>query len=68
MGKTPPLQGNTAPYLQYAVARIHSIFRKAQKKPSDFVKAENPPSTNSEKNSLENYAFSLLQLNKQRRN
>ena len=24
------LQGNTAPYLQYAVARIHSIFRKAK--------------------------------------
>ena len=43
------LQGNTAPYLQYAVARIHSIFRKAQKKPSAFVKSETPPSTNSEK-------------------
>ena len=25
------LQGNTAPYLQYAVARIHSIFRKVGK-------------------------------------
>jgi arginyl-tRNA synthetase len=24
------MQGNTAPYLQYAVARIHSIFRKAE--------------------------------------
>ena len=24
------LQGNTAPYLQYAVARIHSIFRKVK--------------------------------------
>ena len=43
------MQGNTAPYLQYAVARIHSIFRKAQKKPSAFVKSETPPSTNSEK-------------------
>jgi arginyl-tRNA synthetase len=24
------LQGNTAPYLQYAYARIHSIFRKSE--------------------------------------
>ena len=27
------LEGNTAPYLLYAVARIHSIFRKANLKP-----------------------------------
>ena len=35
------MQGNTAPYLQYAVARIHSIFRKAEDRPlehsSDFI-------------------------------
>jgi arginyl-tRNA synthetase len=29
------LDGNTAPYLLYAVARIHSIFRKAGAKPGD---------------------------------
>jgi len=27
------LEGNTAPYLLYAVARIHSIFRKAERSP-----------------------------------
>ena len=30
------LNGNTAPYLQYAHARICSIFRKAQLDPADF--------------------------------
>lgn len=35
-------EGNTAPYLLYAVARIHSIFRKAQALPSgDFKEASN---------------------------
>lgn len=29
------LEGNTAPYLLYAVARIHSIFRKAAVSPGD---------------------------------
>ena len=29
------LDGNTAPYLLYAVARIHSIFRKAAAQPGD---------------------------------
>ena len=29
------LEGNTAPYLLYAVARIHSIFRKLEVTPSD---------------------------------
>jgi arginyl-tRNA synthetase len=29
--------GNTAPYLQYAVARIHSIFRRAGIDPSDLA-------------------------------
>ena len=28
------MEGNTAPYLQYAYARIHSIFRKAGEDPS----------------------------------
>jgi arginyl-tRNA synthetase len=29
------LDGNTAPYLLYAIARIHSIFRKAGANPGD---------------------------------
>jgi len=29
------LDGNTAPYLLYAVARIHSIFRKLNLEPDD---------------------------------
>jgi len=31
------LEGNTAPYLLYAVARIHSIFRRAEANPGDFA-------------------------------
>jgi arginyl-tRNA synthetase len=39
------MQGNTAPYLQYAVARIHSIFRKMECEPSDpFSEARYPES------------------------
>lgn len=34
------LEGNTAPYLLYAIARIHSIFRKAGMKPGDPSLAE----------------------------
>jgi arginyl-tRNA synthetase len=33
------LDGNTAPYLLYAVARIHSIFRKAGVAPDDAALA-----------------------------
>ncbi len=33
------LEGNTAPYLLYAVARIHSIFRKAGLKPGECESA-----------------------------
>ena len=37
------MQGNTAPYLQYAVARIHSIFRKMDLPPTGpFPKAKSP--------------------------
>ncbi len=31
------LDGNTAPYLLYAVARIHSIFRRAEVNPGAFA-------------------------------
>ncbi|NBD37094.1 MAG: arginine--tRNA ligase [Verrucomicrobia bacterium] len=42
-------EGNTAPYLLYAVARIHSIFRKAEVEPErDFAEAD-PPQTDEEK-------------------
>ena len=33
------LDGNTAPYLQYAYARIESIFRKAGGKPAAWTVA-----------------------------
>ena len=43
------LQGNTAPYLQYAVARIHSIFRKAKMDRLNLVTPEIPPRSEPEK-------------------
>ncbi len=44
------LDGNTAPYLLYAVARIHSIFRKAGVAPADSPAqaAATPPETATE--------------------
>ena len=41
------LDGNSAPYLLYAVARIHSIFRKAGVTPGDTIaeSAATPPET-----------------------
>jgi arginyl-tRNA synthetase len=42
-GKMLSLEGNTAPYMQYAYARIGSIFRKGQTGDSvDFTKAKIP--------------------------
>ena len=43
------LQGNTAPYLQYAVARIHSIFRKAKMKRLNLGTPGIPPQSEPEK-------------------
>jgi len=40
--------GNTAPYLLYAVARIHSIFRKAGLKPGQEEAGASPFETNEE--------------------
>jgi arginyl-tRNA synthetase len=37
--------GNTAPYLLYAVARIHSIFRKAGLDPAQVAGEATPPET-----------------------
>lgn len=42
-------EGNTAPYLLYAVARIHSIFRKAEVEPEQDFAAADPPETDEEK-------------------
>lgn len=42
-------EGNTAPYLLYAVARIHSIFRKAGFKPGDAEDNPTPYETEEEK-------------------
>jgi arginyl-tRNA synthetase len=44
------LDGNTAPYLLYAIARIHSIFRKAGAAPNDPAAEQlaTPPSTPTE--------------------
>jgi arginyl-tRNA synthetase len=44
------LDGNTAPYLLYAVARIHSIFRRAGVAPTDpvFASAATVPETPTE--------------------
>ena len=42
------MQGNTSPYLQYAVARIHSIFRKVSSSPSKRIKSPRAPKTDSE--------------------
>jgi arginyl-tRNA synthetase len=41
-------EGNTAPYLLYAVARINSIFRKAGESPEDPVEGASPIETESE--------------------
>lgn len=41
--------GNTAPYLLYAVARIHSIFRKAELTPGEAEDGATPPETEEEK-------------------
>lgn len=42
------LDGNTAPYLQYAVARIHAIFRKAQLEPGQGEAGASVPQTPAE--------------------
>ena len=43
------MQGNTAPYLQYAVARINSIFRKIESDSIQNYRTEYQPTTDSEK-------------------
>jgi arginyl-tRNA synthetase len=43
------LEGNTAPYLLYAVARIHGIFRKIGLAPGEGEESATPVETDSEK-------------------
>jgi arginyl-tRNA synthetase len=43
------MQGNTAPYLQYAVARIYSIFRKAKIEHTKIPQTSYFPTTESER-------------------
>ena len=43
------MQGNTAPYLQYAVARIYSIFRKLERNPKEGSNSPRPPETEAER-------------------
>ena len=55
------MQGNTAPYLQYAVARIHSIFRKLNSLPTDsFTSARVPESDPERKLSRKLLFFPLV--------
>ena len=56
------LQGNTAPYLQYAVARIHSIFRKIGKKRSDLVDTMISPESDAEKKLARKISFFPLAI------
>ena len=51
------MQGNTAPYLQYAVARIHSIFRKAQVSPTQILTTHYQPKTDSERSLARKFLF-----------
>ena len=54
-------EGNTAPYLQYAVARIHSIFRKLNSLPTDsFTSARVPESDPERKLSRKLLFFPLV--------
>ena len=56
------LQGNTAPYLQYAVARIHSIFRKADKTFDEVKKVNAYPKTESERKLARKISFFPLTI------
>ena len=56
------LQGNTAPYLQYAVARIHSLFRKVGKERSNLASASSTPQSDSEKKLARKISFFPLAI------
>ena len=56
------MQGNTAPYLQYAVARIHSIFRKVNQDRSSLISPGIPPQSQAEKKLARKIAFFPLAI------
>jgi len=56
------LQGNTAPYLQYAVARIHSIFRKLNRQPNEEFSNARAPQTDAECKLARKFIFFPLAL------
>ena len=53
------MQGNTAPYLQYAVARIHSIFRKAEIDHGNSIRLHLSQRPNQNESLRESFCFSL---------
>lgn len=56
------MQGNTAPYLQYAVARISSIFRKLGKSPAGPIKDPRAPETEHERSLARKLMFFPLAM------
>ena len=56
------MQGNTAPYLQYAVARIKSIFRKMENDPKGSFPAARPPESDPERKLSRKLIFFPLAL------
>jgi arginyl-tRNA synthetase len=56
------MQGNTAPYLQYAVARINSIFRKLDKSPADPIEDARAPETEHERSLARKLMFFPLAM------
>ena len=56
------MQGNTAPYLQYAVARISSIFRKVEKSTEDSFTQARPPESDVERKLSRKLLFFPLAL------
>ena len=56
------MQGNTAPYLQYAVARISSIFRKVEKSTEDSFTHARPPKSDAERKLSRKLLFFPLAL------
>lgn len=56
------MQGNTAPYLQYAVARISSIFRKMERSTDDSFSQARPPESDAERKLSRKLLFFPLAL------
>ena len=56
------MQGNTAPYLQYAVARISSIFRKFEGDLASLEENARPPKTEHERSLARKLVFFPLAL------